>query len=135
MQAGLLEFDRQAVFCADTIAQKIKKAKTDPEPLPEKLEDMANRPEALNLVTIYAALSGESREEVLKKFATKQFSVFKPALVDVAVEKLAPITSRMKVLMDDPSQIDKILKKGNEKANDEAAPVIAEAMKIMGFYG
>jgi tryptophanyl-tRNA synthetase len=55
--------------------------------------------------------------------------------VDVAVEKLAPITSRMKVLMDDPSQIDKILKKGNEKANDEAAPVIAEAMKIMGFYG
>ncbi|MCB1680589.1 MAG: tryptophan--tRNA ligase [Alphaproteobacteria bacterium] len=119
---------------ADMIAQKIRKAKTDPDPLPEKLEDLANRPEALNLVTIYAALSGETREQVLKKFAGQQFSVFKPAFVDVAVEKLAPITRRMKELMDDPSQIDKILAKGNEKANEEAAPIVREAMKIMGFY-
>lgn len=118
----------------DTIAKKIKKAKTDAEPLPEKLEDLAGRPEALNLVTIYAALAEISREEALKSFVGQQFSAFKPALVDLAVEKLAPITARMKDLMDNPSQIDRILTKGNERANDEAGPIISEAMKIMGFY-
>ncbi len=119
---------------ADTIAKKIKKAKTDAGELPEKLEDLSNRPEALNLVTIYAALSEKTKEDVLKSFKGQQFSAFKPALVDLAVEKLGPITARMKELMDNPKQIDKILAKGNEKANDEAGPVICEAMKIMGFY-
>ncbi|MCB9975955.1 MAG: tryptophan--tRNA ligase [Rhodospirillales bacterium] len=119
---------------ADTIAKKIRKAKTDADPLPEKLEDLSGRPEALNLVTIYAALAEISREQALKSFVGQQFSAFKPALVDVAVEKLAPITSRMKELMDDTARIDKILAKGNERANDEAGPIVSEAMKIMGFY-
>lgn len=119
---------------ADTIAKKIKKAKTDADPLPEKLDDLTGRPEALNLVTIYAALAEKSKGDVLKSFKGQQFSAFKPALVDLAVDKLGPITARMKDLMSDQAQIDKILAKGNEKANDEAGPVIREAMKIMGFF-
>ncbi len=119
---------------SDTIAKKIKKAKTDADPLPEKLEDLTGRPEALNLVTIYAALAEKTKEDVLKSFAGQQFSAFKPALVDLAVDKLGPITARMKDLMSDQAQIDKILAKGNEKANDEAGPVIRESMKIMGFF-
>ncbi len=138
---------------ADTIAKKIKKAKTDEFPLPhfnskttqvvnalkgdllpDGLEALKNRPEALNLVTIYAALAEKTKEDVLKDFGGEPFSVFKPALVDLAVEKLGPITARMKELMGDQAQIDKILAKGNEKANDEAGPVIREAMKIMGFF-
>ncbi len=119
---------------ADLIAKKIKKAKTDPEALPEKLEDLDGRPEALNLITIYAALAEKSKEDVLKEFAGQEFSKFKPAMVELAVDKLAPMTSRMSELLDDPSQIDAILKEGNAKANTEAAPVVEEAKKIMGFY-
>lgn len=119
---------------ADTIAKKIRKAKTDPEALPEKLSDLDGRPEALNLVTLYAALSDQTKEATLAQFAGKQFSEFKPAFIDLAVESLCPITQRMKGLLDDPAQIDKALEQGGENARDLAAPVLAETMKIMGFY-
>ena len=119
---------------ADTIALKIKKAQTDPEPLPDTLEGLEGRAGAANLVTIYAALSDRSREDVIKEFAGKSFSVFKPALTEVATAKLAPMTARMKELMSDTAEIDRILHKGGEKANAIAGPMIEETMKIMGFW-
>ncbi|GJL85340.1 MAG: tryptophan--tRNA ligase [Micavibrio sp.] len=119
---------------ADMIAKKIKKAKTDPEPLPDNVKDLEGRPEALNLVTIYASLADKSREKVLKQFAGKSFSDFKPALSELAVSKLAPITSRMNELMADKAEIDRILAKGAERANAVAAPVLQETMDIMGFW-
>jgi tryptophanyl-tRNA synthetase len=119
---------------AETIANKIKKAKTDPEPLPDNLEDLKARPEAQNLVNIYAALSGESRESVINQFAGKQFSVFKPALADLAVDFLAPMTGKLKYLLQDPAEIDRILVKGGEKAREIAAPNLKEAEEIMGFW-
>jgi tryptophanyl-tRNA synthetase len=118
---------------ADTIAKKIRKAKTDSEPLPETMAELENRPEAKNLVIIYAALSGQKSDEVLAEFSGKQFSEFKPALIDVAVTHLSPITYRMSELMQDVYEIDNILRKGAEKANEIAEPVISEAMNIMGF--
>lgn len=119
---------------ADTIAKKIRKAKTDPAPLPEKLKDLEGRPEANNLVTIYAALSDVSCEVVLKEFGGKEFSVFKPALADMAVAKLEPITKRMSELMADTSEIDRILEKGGQKARSIAAPVLEDTMRLMGFW-
>ena len=119
---------------ADTIAKKIRKAKTDPDPLPEKIEGLSSRPEADNLVTIYAALSGKAKADVLKEFAGKQFSEFKPALVDVAVAHLEPITNRMSELLAHPEEIDKILTKGGEKANAIAQPILDETIDIMGFW-
>ena len=120
---------------ADVIANKIKKAKSDSEPLPDNLEALKARPEANNLVTIYAALAGTSRDAVIKEFAGKGFGAFKPALADVAVAKLSPITMRMNELLADPAEIDRILAKGGEKARAIATPVLAETMKIMGFRG
>ena len=119
---------------ADTIAKKIKKAKTDPEPLPESVKELETRPEALNLVTIYAALADKSREKVLKKFGGKSFSEFKPALSDLAVSKLAPITARMNELMADKAEIDRILSKGAERARGVAEPILQETMDIMGLW-
>ncbi|MCB9989363.1 MAG: tryptophan--tRNA ligase [Rhodospirillales bacterium] len=119
---------------ADLIAKKIRKAKTDMDPLGETVDSLKDRPEALNLVTIYAALADISRAEVLAQFSGKQFSEFKPALADLAVEKLAPITARMNELMADKAEIDKILKAGAEKAESVAAPVLEEAKRIMGFW-
>ena len=119
---------------ADAIATKIKKAKTDPEPLPETIDGLEGRPEAGNLVTIYAALADTTPEAVIKEFGGKQFSVFKPALSDLAVAKLEPVTKRMSELMKDPSEIDRILKKGNEKANALAEKTLSETHKIMGFW-
>ncbi len=87
---------------ADTIAQKVRKAKTDPEPLPSEEKGLETRPEADNLVGIYAALTGESRADVLKEFGGAQFSSFKNALVEVCVARLSPIASEMKRLMADP---------------------------------
>ncbi len=118
---------------ADTIAKKIRKAKTDAAPLPETIKDLENRPEAKNLITIYASLLDKTSQEVLTELAGKQFSEFKPLLVDVAVAHLAPITARMNDLMRDVSEIDKILKDGAEKANALAEPVVRETMDIMGF--
>lgn len=119
---------------ADMIAQKIKKAKTDMEPLPETVERLEGRAEAANLVTIYAALAGISKEAVLAQFAGQNFSQFKPALSELAVESLTPITDRMNRLMQDHSEIDRILARGAEKANALAAPILRETMDIMGFW-
>lgn len=119
---------------ADMIAQKIRKAKTDMEPLPENWDGLADRPEAANLVSIYAALKEIDRADALSEVAGKQFGEFKPMLVDVAVAHLAPITSRMNELLADKGEIDRILKQGGEKARAIAAPVLDETMKIMGFW-
>lgn len=119
---------------AETISQKIKKAKTDPDALPSAVEGLEGRPEAKNLVTIYASLSDQSSADVLKEFGGKQFSVFKPALADLTVEKMAPITKRMSELLKDPAQIDAILAKGGEKANEIADVHIREIYDIVGFW-
>ena len=119
---------------ADTIANKIKKAKTDPEPLPDNLEALKARPEADNLVTIYAALADESKEQVIARFAGQQFSAFKPALADVAVAHLSPITKRLNDLLADKAEIDRILARGADKAREIASPVLKETMDIMGFW-
>ncbi len=118
---------------ADLMAKKIKKAKTDSAPLPESLEGLEDRPEAANLVAIYASLAELSKEDVLAAFAGKEFSVFKPALTDLAVAKLSPITTRITELLNDKAELDKILREGSEKANAVAAPVVKETMEIMGF--
>lgn len=119
---------------ADTIAKKIKKAKSDADVLPETPDGLEGRAEAKNLVNLYAALAGISNEGVLRQFAGKGFGAFKPALIDVAVAHLAPITERMSVLMADPSEIDAILAAGNARANEIASVVHDEARDIMGFW-
>lgn len=118
---------------ADTIASKIRKARTDAEPLPAKAADLAGRPEALNLVGLYAALSDESRDAVCQRFEGEGFATFKQALTDLAVDKLAPITSEMNRLMADPAEIDRILDKGAERAAALAAPTMAKAKEVIGF--
>lgn len=119
---------------ADLIAKKIKKATSDPHPLPDNVKDLEERPEANNLYSIYAALSGKRKEHVVKEYAGKGFGDFKPALADLCVEKLSPITARMNELMQDPAEIDKILGAGAEKANALAQPVLKDAMDKMGFW-
>ncbi len=119
---------------ADAIANKIKRAKTDSEPLPDNMNALKTRPEALNLVTIYAALADKSPEKILNQFAGKQFSEFKPKLSELAVSKLAPITARMNELMSDKEEIDRILAKGAQRARAVAEPVLKETMDIMGFW-
>ncbi|WP_460272492.1 tryptophan--tRNA ligase [Celeribacter sp. ULVN23_4] len=118
---------------ADTIAKKFKKAKTDPEPLPEEMEGLADRPEARNLVNIYAGLANMTGEEVLAEYGGQGWGAFKPALAELAVEKLAPISSEMARLMNDPAEIDRILAKGAEKAKVIADPILDKTFDIMGF--
>ncbi|MDO9248399.1 MAG: tryptophan--tRNA ligase [Phenylobacterium sp.] len=120
---------------ADTVAQKIRKAKTDPLPLPETTDELEDRPEALNLVGIYAALEGRTSAEVLTEFAGEGFGAFKPRLADLAVAKLGPVGTEMRRLMADPTEIDKVLAAGAEKAREAAAPTLAEVKKIVGFWG
>ena len=120
---------------ADTISQKIRKAKTDPDPLPETMEGLNDRPEARNLVTIYAALADCSSQEVLTEFAGKGFGVFKPALVDVAVEKLAPVTTVMRQYMDDQSYVLSVLDEGAERAHAIARPIMQDIRERLGFLG
>ncbi|MGZ8371069.1 MAG: tryptophan--tRNA ligase, partial [Caulobacteraceae bacterium] len=119
---------------ADAISQKIRKAKTDPEPLPESLDDLKARPEADNLVGIYGALNGQTKEEVLAEFGGKGFGAFKPALADLAVASLAPVSDAMRRLMDDPAEVDRALARGTERAREIAAPVVAEVRDIVGFW-
>jgi tryptophanyl-tRNA synthetase len=119
---------------ADAIAQKVRKARTDAEPLPEKLEDLEARAEARNLVGIYAALAGISDQQVLAEFAGQGFGAFKPRLADLAVEKLGPIGGEMRRLLADPAEIDRILTAGAERANAVAAPVMTEVRKLVGFW-
>jgi tryptophanyl-tRNA synthetase len=117
----------------DTIAQKIRKAKTDPEPLPSEEAGLAARPEADNLVGIYAALAGISKVETLREFGGAQFSTFKAALIDLAVAKLGPIGSEMKRLVQDPVTIDAVLAEGAARARKLAAQTMAAVKDIVGF--
>jgi tryptophanyl-tRNA synthetase len=118
---------------ADTIAQKIRKAKTDPEPLPSEEKGLETRPEADNLVGIYAALSGRSKSEVLGEFGGGQFSNFKNALVELCVAKLAPIASEMKRLVADPGHVDSVLVDGADRARAIAAETMIATKDIVGF--
>jgi tryptophanyl-tRNA synthetase len=118
---------------ADTIAQKIRKAKTDPEPLPSEVEGLAARPEADNLVAIYAALTDATPESVLREHGGAQFSGFKTALVDVAVAKLAPIADEMRRLMADPRHIDGVLVDGADRARVLAGRTMDAVKDIVGF--
>ncbi len=118
---------------ADAIAQKIRKARTDADPLPGAMEGLKDRPEARNLVNIFAALSDETPDAVLARFEGQGFGAFKPALADLAVSVLAPITRRMNELMADPAEIDRILCAGALRADAIAAPIVAEAREIMGM--
>jgi tryptophanyl-tRNA synthetase len=118
---------------ADSIAKKIRKAKTDPEALPSEPKGLAARPEAANLVGIYAALNDATPEMVLNDFGGLQFSVFKQSLVELAVAKLAPLASEMKRLMADPAYVDKVLAEGSNRAAAIAGPIVSEVKKILGF--
>jgi tryptophanyl-tRNA synthetase len=118
---------------ADAIAQKIRKAKTDPEPLPSEEEGLKGRPEADNLVGIFAALKNIPKADVLKEFGGAQFSGFKNALVEVAVDHLAPITQEMKRLVQDTSYIDSVLVDGAGKARIIAQKTMMEVKDIIGF--
>jgi tryptophanyl-tRNA synthetase len=120
---------------ADGIAQKIRKAKTDPEPLPSEEAGLAGRPEADNLVGIFAALSDVSKADVLRQFGGSQFSSFKGALVDLAVARLSPITTDMSRLCADPAYIDSVLADGARRAREVAAPVMRDVRDIVGLVG
>jgi tryptophanyl-tRNA synthetase len=118
---------------ADALAKKIRKAKTDTKPLPDSIEGLEGRPEARNLVNIYAALSDSNAEAVITEFSGHQFGTFKPRLVDLAVEKLAPISNEMSRLMQDTSEIDKILARGAERGRAIAGPILAKTYDIVGM--
>jgi tryptophanyl-tRNA synthetase len=118
---------------AETIDLKIRKARTDPHPLPEAVADLEKRPEADNLVTIYAALSDHTREGVLKKFAGAQFSAFKKELSDLAVSVLGPVGAEMQRLAKDPGAVDAVLRDGAERADAIARPILKEVEEIVGY--
>ncbi|HWY14345.1 MAG TPA: tryptophan--tRNA ligase [Rhizomicrobium sp.] len=118
---------------ADAIAQKIRKARTDPAPLPDSEKGFEGRPEAENLVNIFAALADESRDATIARFAGQQFSSFKNELAELAVAKLTPIAAEMRRLLSDPAEIDSLLRRGAEKAHALASPVLAEVKRIVGF--
>ncbi len=117
----------------DGIARKIKKAKTDPEPLPSEAQGLDGRPEAANLVGIYAALADTDVEAVLGEFGGQGFGAFKPALADLAVSKLSPVQDEMRRLMDDVAHVDNVLHAGAERANDLAASILEEVQDLVGF--
>ena len=118
---------------ADTIAKKLKKAVTDPEPLPDTPEGLGSRAEARNLVNIYAALSGQTPAQVLGEYGGKGFGTFKPALADLAVSVLAPISTEMARLMQDPAEIDRILARGADRADAIARPILERTFDIVGM--
>ncbi len=118
---------------ADTIAKRIRKAKTDPLPLPETVEELKERPEAANLIGIYAALDGKTTADVVAQYAGGQFSSFKQDLADLAVAKLGPIGDEMNRLMDDHAALDRIIHEGAERANVIAQPILKEIKEIVGF--
>ncbi len=118
---------------ADDIAKKIRKAKTDPDSLPSSPKEFEGRPEAANLMGIYAALADLEIEDVCKRFGGQQFSAFKQDLADLAVGKLGPMQDEMRRLMDDPSHVDGVLADGVRRARAIAEPVLAEVHDIVGF--
>jgi tryptophanyl-tRNA synthetase len=118
---------------ADTIARKIRKAKTDPQPLPSDLDGLVDRPEADNLVGIYAALADRDRQSVIDEFGGRQFSEFKPALTDLAIAVLSPVSSEMRRLLDDPGYIDAVLRDGGERASVIAEKTMKDVKAITGM--
>ena len=119
----------------DAIAQKIRKAKTDPEPLPSEAEGLMNRPEAENLVGIFAALAGRTTADVLAEFGGQGFGAFKPALADLTVEKIAPIGDEMRRLMAAPDHIDAVLADGAGRAAAIARPILDDIYDTVGLLG
>ena len=118
---------------ADAIALKIRRAKTDPEPLPDTVKALEARPEADNLVGIYAALAGITKAQVLKQFGGAQFSTFKPALSDLLVAKLSPVNAEMRRLQNETSYIDGVLADGSARAQAVAAETMKSVKDIVGF--
>lgn len=118
---------------ADAIAQKIRKARTDPAPLPDSEKGLEGRPEAENLINIYAALADESRAAVIARFAGQQFSGFKNELAELAVAKFTPIASEMRRLLADPAEIDRVLADGAQRAAALAEPILADVKRLVGF--
>ena len=117
----------------DALAKKIKKAKTDADPLPDNLEGLTGRPEARNLVNIYAALNDTTPQQVIDEFAGQQFGNFKPKLADLVVAKLSPISSEMSRLMNEPGEIDKILMRGAHRGRELAVPILQKTYDIVGM--
>ncbi len=118
---------------ADLIAQKFRKARTDPEPLPSEPEGLKERPEAANLVGIFAALAQTDTSTVLAEYGGAPFSAFKPALAELAIDKLGPISTEMRRLLDDPGHIDAVLADGTARARAIAAPVMDHVKDIIGL--
>ncbi len=118
---------------ADAIAQKFRKARTDPEPLPGTYDGLKNRPEARNLVDILAALQGRTPDDVMREVAGQGWGQFKPHLAEVAVETIGPITAEMNRLLAEPDEIDRILSAGAARASEIAAPILAKTFDIMGM--
>jgi tryptophanyl-tRNA synthetase len=118
----------------DTIVQKVRKARTDAELLPETVEGLAGRAEADNLVGLYAALAGTTKAAVLGEFAGQGFGAFKPRLADLVAEVVAPIGDEMRRLMDDPAEIDRVFLAGAERARDVSEPVVEQVKRIVGFW-
>jgi tryptophanyl-tRNA synthetase len=117
----------------ELITQKIRKAKTDPEPLPADPADLEGRPEAKNLVGIYAAVTGADVEQVLGQFAGQGFGAFKPALADALIALLAPLRARLERFRADPAELDRLLAAGAQEASVLAAPTLAAAYKAVGL--
>ena len=117
----------------DEISQKIRKAKTDPEPLPETVDGLDGRPEAKNLIGIYAAVMGESVEQVLARYAGQGFGAFKPALAEILVQLISPIRQRLDELRRDSAELDRILAEGAARASEIGAPVLARAKSAVGL--
>ncbi len=117
----------------DEIAQKIRKAKTDPEPLPDSLEGFENRPEAKNLLTIYAAFQDKTMQDVLGDVAGKSFSDFKPLLADLLISKLGPISQKMTQYLHEKTELESILKAGAENASTLAEKTLKDVKETMGF--
>jgi tryptophanyl-tRNA synthetase len=118
----------------DVIAKKMKKARTDTLPMPSHVDELKDRPEVDNLVGIYAAFAEMTKEAVVAEFAGQGFGVFKPRLADLAVEKLGPITTKMTQYMADPAELDAILRKGAQRADAIAAPILQEVKDVVGFW-
>lgn len=119
---------------ADTIAKKIRKARTDTDPIPGTEEGLEGRPEVDNLVGIFAALSGRSKSDILSEFEGQGFGAFKPALADLAVESLGPVTGEMRRLMNDPAEIDRALASGAERARAISEPIMDDVRQVIGFW-
>jgi tryptophanyl-tRNA synthetase len=118
---------------AEAIANKIKRAKTDPHPLPASKDELKDRPEAENLLNIYAALADQDRDAVIAQFAGQQFSGFKSQLADLMVARLSPVAAEMRRLLADPGEIDRVLKDGASRARAIAIPIMDEVKKRVGF--